>query len=154
MSGVSIYIDGTPEGAATTTSRPDVCAAYPGRPGCPNVGWYFQFDTRALSNGAHTFTSKAVSADGQTFAISQIFQVSNYSSYVPVKVSIDSPSTSGGAFSGNLQVSGWAVDDDSAVNSVDISVDGISYGAAFLRRLQARRLRRLPASRRLPECRL
>jgi Bacterial Ig domain len=45
-------------------SRGDVCAAYPGDPNCPNVGWSASFDTTAFSNGAHTLNVTAT--DGRS----------------------------------------------------------------------------------------
>ena len=42
ISTVEVKVDGTVVGFATYgLSRPDVCAVYPGRPGCPNVGYSF-----------------------------------------------------------------------------------------------------------------
>jgi hypothetical protein len=39
ISIVQVQVDGTVVGTATYgLSRPDVCAVYPGRPRCPNVG--------------------------------------------------------------------------------------------------------------------
>jgi hypothetical protein len=49
-----VLVDGTPAGAATYgANRPDVCAAYPGRPGCPNVGYSYSLDTTTLAAGSH-----------------------------------------------------------------------------------------------------
>ena len=40
VSSATVSVDGNPVGTATySIARPDVCAAFPGRPGCPNVGW-------------------------------------------------------------------------------------------------------------------
>ena len=47
-------------GAATYgINRPDVCAAYPGRPGCPNVGYTYSLNTATLTAGSHTITVTA-----------------------------------------------------------------------------------------------
>jgi hypothetical protein len=43
--------------------------------------------------------------------------------------SIDVPSP-GQAVSGSLQLSGWASDSSAAMNAVNVSIDGVSYGAA------------------------
>ena len=43
ISSVQVKVDGILVGAAIYgLSRPDVCAVYPGRPGCPN-GWVILF---------------------------------------------------------------------------------------------------------------
>jgi hypothetical protein len=50
-------VDATVVGAADyRAARPDACAAYPGRPGCPNVGFTYLLDTGSLSPGTHTLT--------------------------------------------------------------------------------------------------
>ena len=52
ISSVQVKVDGTVVGTATYgSSRPDVCAVYPGRPGCPNVGYYYSLNTSTLSVG-------------------------------------------------------------------------------------------------------
>ena len=57
ISNVQIKVDGTFVGTATYgLSRPDVCAVYPGRPGCPNVGYSYSLNTTTLSVGTHTIT--------------------------------------------------------------------------------------------------
>jgi len=64
ISRVQVKVDGTAVGTATYgSSRPDVCAAYPGRPGCPNVGYSFSLDTSTLSVGSHTITVTATDSD-------------------------------------------------------------------------------------------
>ena len=52
ISTVQVKVDGTAVGNATYgLSRPDVCAVYPGRPGCPNVGYSYSLNTSTLSVG-------------------------------------------------------------------------------------------------------
>src|SRR5207237_1173513 len=52
IGSVQVKVDGVVAGNATYgLSRPDVCGAYPGRPGCPNVGFSFALNTAALSYG-------------------------------------------------------------------------------------------------------
>ena len=135
VAGVSIYVDGAAEGAATYgTPRADVCAAFPHSPSCNGadaVGWYFPFDTTKLSFGQHTIVAKAVSVNGQTYASSTTFQVANWTGSGTTHVVIDAPSPGAGAFTGILSASGWALDDNSVVSSVDIAVDGVTYGAAL-----------------------
>src|ERR1022692_1810355 len=62
-----VSLDGAPVGTATYGMyRSDVCAAFPGRPGCPNVGFTFNLNTAALSPGAHTITVSATDGDDPT----------------------------------------------------------------------------------------
>ena len=64
ISRVGIEIDGVSRGNAYYgSSRPDVCAAYPNRAGCPNVGWGFSIDTAELADGPHTLTVTGFTAD-------------------------------------------------------------------------------------------
>jgi hypothetical protein len=64
ISSVQVKVDGSVVGTATYgISRPDVCAAFPGRPGCPNVGYSFSLDTSALTPGSHTITVTATDSD-------------------------------------------------------------------------------------------
>jgi hypothetical protein len=63
IQGVEVLLDGNPVGGATYgLSRPDVCAAFPGRPGCPNVGFTF---TGPIKPGTHTLTVTATDFDSQ-----------------------------------------------------------------------------------------
>jgi hypothetical protein len=60
ISIVQVSVDGVLVGTATYgSSRPDVCTAYPARPGCPNVGYSFLLNTSNLSTGVHTITVSA-----------------------------------------------------------------------------------------------
>jgi hypothetical protein len=130
VSTVKIAIDNVPFGAATYgTSRPEVCAAYPGAAGCPNVGWYLSFDSTLLPNGPHTVDVTATSSAGQTYTASSNFTIANWESVNPIKMFIDSPS-SGATVSGAALLNGWAIDTQSSISSVSIAVDGVSYGAA------------------------
>jgi hypothetical protein len=45
--------------AAYGAGREDVCRVYPGRPGCPNVGWDALLDTTQLANGDHILSVTA-----------------------------------------------------------------------------------------------
>jgi hypothetical protein len=60
IGSVQVLVDGTTVGTATYgASRPDVCAAYPGRPGCPNVGFSYSLNTATLASGSHTIMASA-----------------------------------------------------------------------------------------------
>ncbi len=62
---IAVSVDGGLAGGYATYggARPDVCAAYPGRVGCPNVGWNFLLDTSLLAPGKHTITVNAANLD-------------------------------------------------------------------------------------------
>jgi hypothetical protein len=67
ISSVQVKVDGAVVGTATYgIPRADVCNAYPGRPGCPNVGYTYQLNTAPLSSGSHTLTVSATDSDGIT----------------------------------------------------------------------------------------
>jgi hypothetical protein len=57
---IAIGVDGALVGHATYGgSRPDVCALYPGRANCPNVGYSYTLDATLLAPGQHTITVAA-----------------------------------------------------------------------------------------------
>jgi len=54
---VQVQVDGTTVGNATYgLARSDVCTAYPGRMGCPNVGFSYLLNTTGFTQGPHTVT--------------------------------------------------------------------------------------------------
>ena len=64
ISSVQVKVDGSVVGAAAYgLSRADVCAVYPGRPGCPNVGYSYSLNTSTLTAGTHTITVAATDSD-------------------------------------------------------------------------------------------
>ena len=64
ISSVQILVDGAVLGTATYGGvRGDVCAVYPGRLGCPNVGFTYQLNSSSLNTGAHTITALATDTD-------------------------------------------------------------------------------------------
>jgi hypothetical protein len=132
IGSVQVLVDGQPVGIATYgVNRPDVCAAYPGRPGCPNVGFAFEWNTAGLSSGTHTVTVSATDTDAtpDTGAAN----VSVIITAVPPSVHVDLPAA-GSVLSGSALVAGWAVDNASAVGtaigSVQVLVDGRPVGIA------------------------
>jgi hypothetical protein len=61
---VQVFVDGVPVGTATYGgNRSDVCNAYPGRPGCPNVGFNFDLNTSGLAPGPHMIAVFATDTD-------------------------------------------------------------------------------------------
>jgi photosystem II stability/assembly factor-like uncharacterized protein len=132
IASVQVKVDGTTVGNATYgASRPDVCNAYPGRVGCPNVGFTFQLNLATLSAGSHTITVSATDSDG-TPDIGNA-SVSITVADAPPNVYIDSP-TPGTVVSAVVAVTGWALDTTSAIgttiNSVQVKVDGLVVGTA------------------------
>jgi uncharacterized protein (TIGR03437 family) len=131
ISGVQIMLDGASMGSANYgVSRPDVCATLPGRPGCPNVGFMYQLDTRGLAVGSHALA--AVPLDSKGGPLPGTWTV-NVNIGASPSVTIESPSA-GSSVSGTITVSGWAIDSTTsigtAIKSVDVSVDGVRAGSA------------------------
>ena len=61
---VQVLVDGVPAGNATYgLPRPDVCAGFPERPGCPNVGFNYQLNTAPLKKGPHQIAISATDSD-------------------------------------------------------------------------------------------
>jgi 3-hydroxymyristoyl/3-hydroxydecanoyl-(acyl carrier protein) dehydratase len=132
ISSAQVKVDGTVVGTATYgLSRPDVCAAFPGRLGCPNVGYSFSLNTSSLSLGSHTITLTATDSDGIPDSSSKSVTVTVQAT--PPTVWIDGP-TQGSTVSGTVTVFGWAIDNSAAVgtaiNSVQVKVDGTVVGTA------------------------
>ncbi|MBV8071004.1 MAG: YfhO family protein [Acidobacteriaceae bacterium] len=77
ISRVDIAVDGKfVEDAGYGGTRDDVCHVYPGRPGCPKVGWNAPLDTTQLSNGTHTVSVTAYTSTGH-ITQERRFRVSN-----------------------------------------------------------------------------
>jgi N-acetylmuramoyl-L-alanine amidase len=111
-------------------SRVDVCTAYPGRAGCPYVGYSYALDTTKLTGGPHTLAVVATATDSSadTGSSSVPIQVSP-----PPSVFIDSLAP-GATISGTVSVAGWAIDNTTtigtAISSVQVKVDGTPMGTA------------------------
>jgi uncharacterized protein (TIGR03437 family) len=131
ISSVSVSIDGIPSGTATYgLPRPDVCTTYPGRPGCPNVGWTYMFDTDALLDGTHTLGVTATAADGTANTVSTAFTVQNWSSATPLNSSIDVPNPAEPYYTGQVTFYGWLSEPNVSITNVLVSIDGIPVGNA------------------------
>ncbi|HXR77195.1 MAG TPA: S53 family peptidase, partial [Bryobacteraceae bacterium] len=130
LSWIGISIDGVPQGSATYGAfRPDVCAAYPGRSGCPDVGWSFPLDTSLLPDGLHTLEVTGTSVGGRRANSTTTFQTSNAAAS-SIRISVDKPNANSAPLGGIAALGGWAIDDAAAIRGVAISVDGVPYGNA------------------------
>ncbi|HEY7302966.1 MAG TPA: S53 family peptidase [Bryobacteraceae bacterium] len=130
IGSVAISIDGAPQGTAVYgASRPDVCAVYSGRQGCPNVGWAFSFDTGLLEDGSHTLEVRGVSEGGRQATVTTTFKTSNAAAS-PIQIAVDRPNAQSAALNGIASLGGWAFSGDGAIGSVAISVDGVAFGNA------------------------
>ena len=128
ISGVKVLVDGTVAGNATYgISRPDVCALWPGRLGCPNIGFAYSLNSAALSSGTHTIS--VIATDTRAIPNSGTATVTINIAGTPPAVFVDTP-TSGSTLSGTVTVSGWALGTTSVVTSVKVLVDGAIMGAA------------------------
>ena len=118
---------------------PDVCAVYAKSPDCPNVGWSARLDTTQLANGTHTLTVTATSQfyrpEGSPFSTQDTlasapvtFTVNNTITSQSTHVDIDRPTASEVLWH-QATISGWAVDDNTAINSIEIAVDGQTVGS-------------------------
>jgi N-acetylmuramoyl-L-alanine amidase len=128
ISSVQVKVDGSVVGNATYgTARADVCSVLPGRPGCPNVGYSYTLNATSLAPGAHTIAVCATDTD----AVPDV-GCSSVTITVPTgtpTVWIDTP-VAGAVVSGTVAVSGWALDNSTAIGSVQIKVDGTAVGNA------------------------
>jgi Big-like domain-containing protein len=123
---IAIAVDGQTVGSTTPSiSRPDVCAVFQNRPGCPNVGWSASLDTDLLTNGAHTITVTAVSEVDAEATTSTTINVTNGNGVDTTKVNIDVPNAQSGNLSGPQTFAGWAINDD-ANATVTIFIDGVT----------------------------
>jgi hypothetical protein len=133
ISSVQIIVDGVVVGAATYGApRADVCAAYPGRPGCPNVGFSYQLNSVTLSNGLHTLTVAATNSDAtpHTGSASISIAVSNPQlQALPPLVVIDPVAA---ATPPSMQIfTGYAVGRAAAkIAAVQVAIDGNIAGNA------------------------
>ncbi len=128
LSSLTVSIDTLPYGAPVSgLSRPDVCKLYASAD-CPDVGWNFTLDTSQLPNGPHTFSVTAISSIGQVYTSSATFNVRNWTTDNPMRVTIDRPGPESEPFAGIATFGGWALDDSSPIAQLNLSIDGIQYG--------------------------
>jgi hypothetical protein len=130
IANVQVKVDGTVVGNAIYgTARPDVCGVYPGRPGCPNVGYTYSLNTASLAAGSHTLTVSATDSDASPDTGSRSETITVTGSTGPPMVVIDNPAA-GSVVSGTVTISGWAIDSATAIGSVLVKVDGVIVGIA------------------------
>jgi Bacterial Ig domain len=136
ISNVQVKVDGILLGnAAYGVARQDVCNNYPGRAGCPNVGFTFQLNADYLGAGPHTISVSAADSDGPPDIDTASVNVTVNPSGAPTVV-IDAPAAGGTFLAGPITISGWALDNVSmlgtAINpaSLQVSVDGNVVGNA------------------------
>lgn len=128
---VTVSVDGVLWGSASYGgNRPDVCAVYSGRTGCPNVGWNFVLDTTRLADGAHTLAVTAYGAEGQRLTAESKFRSANAGGSGAVHLTLETPSPQSAVLTGGTVVKGWALDDSSAIANVLVYVDGAVAGTA------------------------
>jgi hypothetical protein len=133
ISSVAVFVDGTQVGAATYgISRTDVCAAYPGRMSCPNVGWNYSLNVAAFALGTHTL--KIVATDAAANSSSNSVTFTAVAQHVLPSVYLESPAA-GATLSGLVSIGGWSIENTStagpnAIGSVAVLVDGTQLGTA------------------------
>ena len=129
---VTIAVDGVSYGsAAYGAAREDVCAVYANRPGCPNVGWSFLFDTTLVADGSHVLDVIIATESGQRYTASSNFTVANAASVNPMHIYVDFPAPSSSVIAGFLTVSGWALDNLAAISQVSVAIDGNPATATY-----------------------
>jgi hypothetical protein len=132
VASVTVFVDGTQIGTATYgTARMDVCNNYPGRLGCPNVGWTYSLNVNTLTSGAHVLKIVATDSAGNSGS-SQV----NFTAVVTTvpSITIDAPAPNA-TLAGTVSASGWAIENKTvvgpyAVQSVTVFVDGTQVGTA------------------------
>jgi hypothetical protein len=78
IASVAIAVDNLPQGFASYgAQRIDVCNVFPGRAGCPNVGWSLTLDTTQFQNGSHTLAVTAKSITGDVLTLTRVVQTAN-----------------------------------------------------------------------------
>jgi hypothetical protein len=103
---------------------------YPGRLGCPNVGWSFAVDTSQLVDGVHLLSVTALSSEGWQSTSTSTFSVANLINDA-IQFAIDQPSPLTGAVNGLAGIAGWAFSNYGSIKDILISIDGVSYGPAI-----------------------
>ncbi len=121
ISAVRVYLDGVLLGNATITNRQDVCNIW-NRPGCPNVGWTYSWNSALTSNGTHTIRVDATDSDStpQTSSVSRSVTVSNVVTPAPTVTLSATPSS---VTSGSSATISWTV--ANATSCTNVGTDSI-----------------------------
>lgn len=80
ITSVRVYIDNVLQtGVVTTGQSSTICTTYPERPGCPNVGWSYIWNSRLAANGTRTIKVAVTDGDNpaQTTEITRTVTVYN-----------------------------------------------------------------------------
>jgi beta-N-acetylglucosaminidase len=124
---VNIYVDNILQGQASANiSREDITNVYPGYSLWNNGGYLYNLDMRNLTAGAHELKVEIIAGDGTVLSEVRKF---TYNKPQPI-VTIESPAVNQNISTGNLNVSGWALD-VSGVKSVSVVMDGNFMGSAM-----------------------
>jgi hypothetical protein len=129
VQAVTVFVDGNQVGTATYgTGRPDVCALFPGRLGCPNIGWVYDLDVSSLALGSHVLKVAALNTAGKTAFSKVNFTVAGSPASA---VAIDAPAAHA-MLAGKAALRGHTmkVADVDAVPAVNVFVDGNLMGTA------------------------
>ena len=128
-----MIIDGAPRQAFNINeARPDFCAAQNVR-GCPRVGFLLNIDVTAtrLAPGEHTLQIRATSSRGAIETVPQQpvrFTVESGQSRVP-QGAIETPAA-GATLSAITPIRGWVYANGLRVVTVDVIINGVTYGQA------------------------
>jgi hypothetical protein len=133
ISNVQAYMDGQIVGGlGITVSRPDVCAAFPGSTGCPNVGWSGQVTLPATATGTHTIVFTVTASDGTVATFNRLVNIVDIVTPATDQflLNIESPAANA-TLSGVTAVSGWVVDGLTMYPEIDLAVDGLPVATTF-----------------------
>ncbi len=134
VSTITVFVDGSQVGTAVYGStRADVCAVFPGRLGCPNVGWNYSLNVAALTVGSHTLKIVATDSANNSSSTSATFTAT--APAVPPSIFIDTPAANA-TLSGTAAINGWAIENTStvgpnSVSTITVFVDGSQVGTAI-----------------------
>ena len=128
---IDVYVDGVVRGRTTPgVVRSDFCSG-PNATinGCPRVGFSLPLDLvgQNIAPGSHMLSLRVTNSRGGFTDVPPVsFIVTAGESRLP-RAQIESPAN-GTTVSGDITVRGWALADDLRVTSVDILIDGVTYG--------------------------
>lgn len=84
ISSVQVWLDGSYVTTATYgISNPSACTPYPTAPGCPNVGFTYEFNTSSVTPGSHTLDFYALDSSTPANIGTATFQFTALTSALP-----------------------------------------------------------------------